>query len=194
MRIAYIRVSSRDQNLDMQLRYLEPLGFDKLYTEKSTGTKRLPELEKCLEHIREQDTLIVYKFDRLGRTLASIIHAIDQVRQKKATIISVSENIDSSTPGGRAMINMIALLAEYEHDLIVERCADGREAAKKRGVKFGRPTGTGNKEKSESCALLYQAGQTIPAIQTALDIKSRQTVYNYLREQGITPGRRKKDD
>lgn len=192
MRIAYIRVSSREQNTDMQLKSIEASGYDKLYVEKRTGTKRLPELEKCIDSIRKNDTLIVYKLDRLGRTLAGIIITINTIRKKEASILSVSENIDTTTPGGRAMINMIALLAEYEHDLIIERCADGREAAKKRGAKFGRPTGTGNKDKAQSCALLYQSGQTITAIQKALKIQSRQTVYKYLNINGIIPNRRKK--
>lgn len=176
----------------MQLQSLEASGHEKLYTEKRTGTKRLPELERCLAELRGNDTLIVYRLDRLGRTISGIVHAIDTVRQKNAFIISISENINTSTPAGRAMINMIALLAEYEHDLIVERCADGREAAKKRGVKFGRPADSGNKETAASCALLYQSGQTIAAIQKALNIKSRDTVYNYLKTNNIKPNRRAK--
>lgn len=192
MKIAYIRVSSREQNPDMQIQSLQTVGYDKMYIEKRTGTKQLPELEKCIESIRENDTLIVYKCDRLGRTLAGIIKAIDTIRQKKARLISVSENINSDTPGGRAMLNMIALLAEYEHDLIVERCADGREAAIKRGINFGRPLGSSNKEAAESCVLLYQSGQSIASIQKSLNIKSRDTIYRYLKAAGILPNRLKK--
>lgn len=176
----------------MQIDLLKKAGYEKLYIEKSTGTKRLPELEKCINDLRENDTLIVYRLDRLGRTISGIIKAIYEVTEKKAFITSVSENIDTTTPGGRAMIHMVALLAEYEHDLIVERCADGREAAKKRGVKFGRPDDSGNKSAAESCITLYKAGQSIASIQKSLNIKSRDTVYNYLKQGGITPNRRKK--
>lgn len=190
MRIAYTRVSSRDQNPDMQHQLLKNAGFDKLYTEKRTGTKSLPELEKCINDIRENDTLIVYRLDRLGRTVRAIVQAVYTISQKGAVIISVSEKIDTSTPGGRAMVNMIALLAEYEHDLIVERCDDGREAARNRGVKFGRPEGSRNNEASGSSVTLYKAGHSISDIQKSLNIKSRSTVYQYLKAAGVLPDRK----
>lgn len=192
MKIAYIRVSSREQNPDMQIQALQAAGYDKAYTEKRTGTKHLPELERCLTELRENDFIIVYKLDRLGRTLSGILETLNTIREKKANIISITENIDTTTITGRAMFNMIGLLAEYEHDSILERCADGRTAAKKRGVKFGRPSGSANIEAAKSCVILYQSGQSIASIQKSLNIKSRDTVYNYLKQGGIIPNRRKK--
>lgn len=192
MVIAYARVSSRDQNPDMQLRQLEQYGYDKLFSEKRTGMKVLPELEKCLDELREGDELIIYRLDRLGRTLAAIVKAANRIREKKATLVSLSDNFDTKTTAGRMMMNMIAVLAEYEHDLIIERCADGREAAKKRGVTFGRPEGSGNNVAAQACVTLYGNGLKVCEIQQLLGIKSRDTVYRYLSNAGVTTSRRKK--
>ena len=190
MKIAYARVSSRDQNPDMQMKLLKKHGYDKIYSEKRTGTKILPELEKCLDELRKGDELVVYRLDRLGRTLAAIVKAANRVREKEATIVSLTDHFDSKTTSGRMMMNMIAVLAEYEHDLIVERCTDGRIAARTRGVKFGRPKGSGNSDAAKSCAILYNNGMAVSEIQKALKIKSNNTVYRYIKAAGIEPARR----
>lgn len=189
MIIAYARVSSRDQNPDMQLGQLKRYGYDKLFSEKRTGMKVLPELEKCLEELRAGDELIIYRLDRLGRTLAAIVKAANRVREKKATLVSLSDNFDTKTTAGRMMMNMIAVLAEYEHDLIVERCSDGREAAKKRGVRFGRPEGSGNTVTAQACVTLYGNGIKVREIQQILKIQSRDTVYRHLKTAGISANR-----
>jgi len=193
MRIAYYRVSSKTQKHDMQeFKLLQTAGFDKVYKEKVSGVKKLAELERCLADLREGDVLIVYKLDRLGRTTLSIVRSMQTVLDKKADLISISEGLDSTTPMGRAMMQFSAILSEIEYYRIKERTADGREAAKARGVRFGRPEGSGKKDPDNSIVILYNAGQKIEAIQKALQIKSRDTIYRKLEENGIRPNRRNK--
>lgn len=189
MTFAYIRVSSRDQNPDMQFDLLNKAGYDRLYTEKKSGKKKLIELEKCLNELREGDTILVYDLDRLGRTALNIIETVYTLSKKKVHIKSLHDQIDTTTFGGKLVVHVLSLLAEKEHSDIITRCQDGRKAAMKRGKKFGRPKGSGNKEKAENCVILYNAGQSIESIKTALGI-SRDTIYRHLKDAGITPKRR----
>lgn len=189
MIFAYIRVSSRDQNPDMQLDLLQKAGYDRLYMEKQSGKKRLVELEKCINELREGDTILIYDIDRLGRTAMNIIETVYTLQKKQVHIKSLHDNIDTTTFGGKLVVHVLSLLAEKEHADIINRCQDGRKAAMKRGKKFGRPKGSGDKEKAENCVILYNAEQSVRSIMNTLNI-SRDTVYRYLQEAGITPKRR----
>jgi DNA invertase Pin-like site-specific DNA recombinase len=139
MKYGYARVSSVEQNLDLQLAALRRAKCDHVYQEKLSGkaaTKR-PALARCLKTLRAGDTLIVWKLDRLGRSLREIITMLDDLQERGVKFHSLTEAIDSATPTGRAMWQMIGVLAELERSLIVERTRAGLAAAKSRGVKFG---------------------------------------------------------
>lgn len=139
MKIGYARVSTDDQNPDLQLDALKRAGCEKIYVDKISGAKRQrPELNKCLAKLDDDDVLIVWKLDRLGRSLHDLIAFLDDLKERNIQFQSLTESIDTETPTGRAMWQMIGILAELERSLIKERTKAGREAAKARGVKMGR--------------------------------------------------------
>ena len=135
----YARVSTEDQNPAMQLAALTAAGCEKLFKDEVTGAHaNRPSLIRCLKALETGDTLIVWKLDRLGRSLRDLIQMLDDFKQRGVKFRSLTEAIDTETPTGRAMWQMIGVLAELERSLIVERTRAGVKAAQKRGVKFGR--------------------------------------------------------
>lgn len=142
MKIGYARVSTRDQSLDMQVEALQNSGCEKIYQEKISGsTKDRPELAKLLEHLREGDTLIVWRLDRLGRSLKNIIDLVLDLSQKKVNIKGLTDGVDTGTTNGRLFLNFMASFAEYERELIKERTKAGLSAARTKGRMGGRPKG-----------------------------------------------------
>jgi DNA invertase Pin-like site-specific DNA recombinase len=139
MKIGYCRVSTEEQNPDLQLTALNQAGCKRIFTDKASGanTKR-PELIKCLNALNAGDVLTVWKLDRLGRSLRDLIALLDNLKERGVAFRSVTEAIDTTTPTGRAMWQMIGILAELEKSLIQERTKAGRAAAIARGVKMGR--------------------------------------------------------
>ncbi len=142
MLIGYARVSTRDQNLDAQIDQLKAAGAEKVFQEKVSGSElrnRL-ELKELLGFIREGDTLLVTKLDRLGRSVHDLIKIVHQLGEAKAHLKVMRPDMDTATAQGRMIFNIFAALAEFERELIAERTYEGIEAAKARGVVFGRPT------------------------------------------------------
>ena len=139
MKYGYARVSTEDQNPAMQLAALKKAGCAKLFKDEVTGAHvNRPALTRCLKTLKTGDMLIVWKLDRLGRSLRDLIHMLDGVTQQGIKFRSLTEAIDTETPTGRAMWQMIGVLAELERSLIAERTRAGVKAAQRRGVKFGR--------------------------------------------------------
>ena len=139
--IGYARVSTREQNLDMQIAALERAGVhpDALHVEKvSSGVANRPKLWAALEELRPGDTLVVYKMDRLARSVSELIQIMVQIRDAGANFASVTEKIDTTTAIGKLYFHMSAAFAEFERDLIRERTSAGVRAAVERGVRFGR--------------------------------------------------------
>lgn len=188
-RIGYARVSTVGQNLDMQIAALEKSDCDRIFVEKVSGVKERPELQAALKYMRAGDTLIVYKFDRIGRSLKDLVNIFADLQKRDIGLISLNDNIDASSNSGKFMMNVFAALAEFERTIIIERCQAGREEAKRKGKQFGRPKGI-PKDKITACSSLYKSGLTITAIQKQLNIKSKSTVYRLLRLNGIGPNRR----
>src|SRR5713226_9540523 len=139
MKIGYARVSSTDQNPAVQLTALKRERWRRLFTDTASGASRKrPELDKCLKRLKAGDVLIVWKLDRLGRSLRDLITLLDELKGQGVKFKSLTESIDTQTPTGRAMWQMVGVLAELERSLISERTQAGRAAAVARGVKMGR--------------------------------------------------------
>lgn len=184
MRIGYARVSTTSQNLDMQVTALTDAGCDKIYTEKVSGVGDRTELKAVLEYLRDGDSLVIYKLDRLGRNMKDLLATIEQLQQKNVSLVSLRDNIDTGSTTGKLVLHIFASLAEFERDLIKERSAEGRREAKKKGVRFGRPKQP-KPERASMCAQLYRNGNSVSSIMRTTGIKSRNTVYKYLRMEGI---------
>ncbi|WP_295221098.1 recombinase family protein [uncultured Chryseobacterium sp.] len=140
MKIGYVRISTRDQNLDLQIEALEKAGCEKIYEEKISGTtKNLPELDKMIEQFQKGDELYVWRLDRLGRSVKNII---DLVLSDKGIIIKgFTDGVDTATANGRLFLNLIASPAEYERELIRKRTNAGLQSARAKGRLGGRPKG-----------------------------------------------------
>jgi len=139
MKYGYARVSTDDQNTDMQLAALKRAGCGKTFVDegRSGTTLSRPALQRCLKQLEHGDTLTVWKLDRLGRSVRDVVNTLHDLSGRGVQFQSLTEQIDTTHPLGKAMLHMVALLAELERGLIVERTRAGQLAAKKRGVKFG---------------------------------------------------------
>jgi DNA invertase Pin-like site-specific DNA recombinase len=188
MKIGYARVSSSGQHLDVQQTALTDAGCEKIYAEKVSGVGERAELQAALQFLREGDTLVIYKLDRLGRSLKDLLDIIEQLLKRNISLVSLKDNIDTGSTTGKLTLHIFASLAEVERDLIKERTEEGRREAKKKGVRFGRPKQP-KPEKADICAQLYRNGNTVAVIMRTTGIRSRNTVYKYLRMAGLEPNR-----
>ncbi len=184
MKIAYARVSTKDQSFDLQLDALKEAGCDKIYKEVVSGAKSERKvLKELLENIRSGDVLIVYKLDRLGRSLRDLVDIITLLQEKKIGFKSLHDPIDTTTPQGRLVFNIFASLAEFERELIRERTNAGLSSARARGRKGGRPKGLSKEAESTACAAetLYRERKlSVQEIADKLGI-AKSTLYSYLR-------------
>jgi len=141
MKFAYARVSTKDQNLSLQLDALKAVNCDEYISEKvSSRHKERPEWDGLLHKLRAGDTLIVYKLDRIARSTTELLRIVEDFQIRGIALKSLQEPwADTTSSVGKLIITVMAGIAEFERDLIRQRSHDGREAAKKRGVKFGRP-------------------------------------------------------
>ena len=137
--VAYVRVSTVEQNEDRQLEGLKKYKIDKWFTEKVSGkdTNR-PELQRMLEYVREGDTVYIHEFSRLARSTKDLLQIVEDLQSKGVHLVSNHENIDTSTPSGKLMLTMIGAIAEFERQNLLERQREGIAEAKKRGAYKGR--------------------------------------------------------
>jgi DNA invertase Pin-like site-specific DNA recombinase len=139
MLIGYARVSREDQNLDLQLQALNKAGCERIFSDKKSGAQKTRKgLEDALSHLRANDTLVVWKLDRLGRTVKQLVDLVTELEAKRIHFKSLSNDIDTSTSGGRFFFHIMASLAQMERELIVERTKAGLDAARKLGRVGGR--------------------------------------------------------
>ncbi|SEJ75930.1 Site-specific DNA recombinase [Dyadobacter sp. SG02] len=184
MIFGYARVSTQDQNLNLQIDDLKKSGCERIFREKVSSVKERPELNKLLDMAREGDTIIVWKLDRLGRSLKDLIHLINEFQQRQIGFQSLNDAIDTTTAQGRLFFNIFASLAEFERDLIRERTKAGLSAARARGRMGGKPKGlsTAAMSKAHAAKALYdKRDKTGEEIGKVLGI-SRATVYRYIKE------------
>ncbi|MBL5964570.1 recombinase family protein [Lelliottia amnigena] len=139
MLIGYVRVSTNDQNTDLQRQALERAGCDQIFEEKMSGTvANRPVIKKLLRTLNEGDTLVVWKLDRLGRSMRNLVLLVDELRQRGIHFRSLTDSIDTSSPMGRFIFHIMSALAEMERELIVERTRAGLAAARENGRIGGR--------------------------------------------------------
>jgi len=177
--IGYARVSTTSQHLDMQLDALTASGCTRIHTDTASGAlSARPGLDQALAELDEGDTLVVWRLDRLGRSLPHLVATIDTLTKRGVNLKSLHEAIDTTTPTGRLMVHLIAsLAAEFERELTIERTIAGLEAAKARGANLGRPT-VWTPERAEAATALLAAGATVTQTAAALGV-SRATIYRH---------------
>jgi DNA invertase Pin-like site-specific DNA recombinase len=182
MLIGYARVSTQEQNLELQINALQAAGCKKIFTEKASGAQRdRPELKAALEYMRanEDDTLVVWKLDRLARSLRQLIDTIEELEKKGIGFKSLTENIDTTTSGGRLVFHIFGALAEFERILIKERTMAGLKAAKAMGKKGGRPQALQAEDLRDAKALLKNKKITVKEVAKRLKVDPS-TLYRYL--------------
>ena len=160
-RIGYARVSSTGQSLEVQLEKLNHAQCDRIYQEKRSGqTADRPEFQSCMDYLREGDTLIITRLDRLARSVIHLAKLAKRFETEKIDLLVLDQKIDTSTSTGRLMFNMLASIAEFENDLRTERQAEGIAKAREKGVRFGRPPKLTNAKRQDIYSR-RQAGATI---------------------------------
>ena len=183
MLIGYARISTHDQNLDLQKDALEKAGCKKIYVEQMSGSSRIrPELEKTLEMLRNGDTLVVWRLDRLGRSLKHLIELITKLEQREIGLKSLMESMDTTTSGGKLIFHIFGALAEFEHNLIKERTSAGLAAARARGRNGGRPLKLDEKKRELAIKLYNEKERSIKEICQIMGV-SKPTLYSYIHKQ-----------
>jgi DNA invertase Pin-like site-specific DNA recombinase len=181
MLVGYARVSTQDQTLDLQKDALEKIGCSKIYTDTASGAKaERVGLEEALEYVREGDILVVWRLDRLGRSLKHLIETITILNSRGIGFKSIQENVDTTTSGGKLVFHIFGALAEFERDIIRERTQAGLTAARARGRKGGRPKALTPKTVEQAKTLYNSRKDSIDEICRTLHI-SRATLYRYLK-------------
>lgn len=182
MIIGYARVSKVDQNLQLQLDALTQVGCLKIFEEKISGKNRSrPELDAMLQMLRPGDRVVVWKLDRIGRSMKHLIELVEFFDANDVEFVSLQENIDTSTPTGRMLFHIMAALAQFEREMIQERTQAGLEAARARGRKGGRPRV--DSEAVQRAIKLYESKEyTVKEIEEMTGV-SRSTLYKRLAER-----------
>jgi DNA invertase Pin-like site-specific DNA recombinase len=181
MRIGYARVSTTDQTLDLQKDALQKAGCERIFTDTASGAKseRIG-LDEALSYVRPGDTLVVWRLDRLGRSLKHLIETITALNAKSIGFKSITEAIDTTTSGGKLVFHIFGALAEFERDIILERTQAGLLAARARGRNGGRPKALTQKKAQMAQALYADKNNTVSDICKTVNI-SRATLYRYIK-------------
>ena len=157
MKYGYMRTSKISQELQLQEDALLKYGVDKIYHEQISGVKKRPELQKLFKQLQPGDLVVVWKLDRLGRTTKELLEMIDYFDKDNIKFVSLTENIDTSSPSGKFLVTVLCAMAAMERDVLIQRTKAGLEAAKKRGKTGGRPK-TAN-DKVKEALTLYKSGE-----------------------------------
>src|SRR5438552_13612278 len=179
MRIGYARVSTRDQNLEMQLDALNKAGCRRIFTDKLSGAQvERPGLKEALSHLREADTLVVWKLDRLGRSVKGLVDLVNELEVQKVHFQSITDGVDTKTPAGRFFFHVMASLAQMERELLAERTRAGLAAARRRG-RIGRRKRRMTPGKVESARKLLRSGMAPREVAENLGV-SIPTLYRWV--------------
>lgn len=191
MKIGYARVSTRDQNPAFQVDALKAAGCERIYQDVASGAKTArPALDELLGHLRAGDVLVIWKLDRMGRSLKHLVELAGNLMERKVGLLSLNDPIDTTSAQGRFVFNLFATLAEFERELIRERTQAGLTAARARGRVGGRPKGLSPQAEATALAAetLYRERKLpVAAIAQKLHL-SKSTLYSYLRHRGVEIG------
>ncbi|HBS26160.1 MAG TPA: hypothetical protein DD827_03355 [Gammaproteobacteria bacterium] len=180
MKIGYARISTAAQDTRLQCDALKAAGCEKIVSEQASGSSaKRPKLDKLLCSLKSGDILTVWRLDRLGRSLPHLIEAVHNLEKKGAGFQSLSEEINTTTAGGRLIFHLMGALAEFERSLIIERTQAGLNAARKRGAKFGRPRSL-TPSQIKHAAKLIDAGERPAFVARSLSV-DRSTLYRALK-------------
>ena len=185
MNIGYARVSTQDQNADLQLDALRAAGCEQVFVEKVTGSglKTRPEWEVCLRTMRRDDTLVVWRLDRLGRSLKDLVEIIQVIEERAVGFRSLTENIDTTSAAGKLIFHVFGALAEFEHSLIRERTKAGLAAARARGRMGGRKPKLSKADVKKAAAMLRDPNVTKTEVAEHFGI-TRMTLNQALKREG----------
>jgi len=179
MLIGYARVSTHDQNPALQLDALTQAGCEKIFTEKASGAQReRPELQAALDYMRPGDTLVVWKLDRLARSLKQLIETVERLEERENGFRSLTEALDTTTSGGKLVFHIFGALAEFERAIIQERTKACLESARARGRLGGRPPALAHEDVIAAKALLRDPGITMAQAAKRLGV-SPSTLYRH---------------
>lgn len=180
MQIGYARVSTQDQDTVLQLDALQQAGCEKIFTEKASGAQRdRPELKAALDYLRSGDTLVVWKLDRLARSLRQLIDTFEHLQERQIGLRSLTEAIDTTTPGGTLIFHIFGALAEFERSLLRERTLAGLASARARGRVGGRPPALTDTNLDVAKALLRDPSITVEKVAKTLGV-SPATLYRHI--------------
>lgn len=184
--IGYARVSTDEQNLELQVDALKSAGCDRVFTDKVSGAaSQKPGLEELLKYVRAGDTLVVWKLDRLGRTVKGLVDFVESLHSSEVHFKSLTDSIDTSTPSGRFFFHIMCAMAEMERELIRERTRAGLSAARARGKLGGRPSKM-NAAKLDAARRWLEGGMPVNEVAAHLNV-SRATLYRALASTAPSP-------
>lgn len=184
--IGYCRTSTQDQNLDLQLDALKAAGVERVFEDRASGARLdRPGLADCLAYVRAGDTLVVWKLDRLGRSLSHLLKIADELQERGVDLVITTLGVDTRTPAGRMLYSLLGAIAEFERELIRERVSAGLEAARARGRVGGRPRALTDRQARTAREMYAERGEDGKRLHTVAQIAAevgcgRSTVYRYL--------------
>ena len=186
MIVGYARVSTEEQNSDLQKQALLKAGCEEIFDEHGFSGMHIdrPKLKKVINSLKKGDVLVVWKLDRLGRSLSHLVTLIEGFAKNGIQFKSLTENIDTTSPGGTLIFHMMAAMAQFERNLMVERTKAGLAAAKNRGEIMGRPKKMNTERYEVAIQLLKEGKKKIPEIAHILKV-SRQTIYNEIKRRKL---------
>lgn len=167
-------VSTEDQNLDAQLDALKASGAQRIFSDKISGSlRKRPELDRLLDQLREEDVIVVTKYDRLARSLRDLLDLVEVIKARGAGFRSLAEDIDTTTPAGRLVFHVFASIAQFERERISERTKEGLEAARKRGRVGGRPPALSEAQRIEVRRMRDEDGRALPEIAKLFKVSTK---------------------
>ncbi len=188
MKIGYARISTKGQHLDLQIDALKKAGCVKIYKDIISGSlANRPALDQLLNDVNKNDVIIIWKLDRLGRSLKNLVDLINMLNEKEVGLQSINDPVDTTTAQGRLIFNIFGSLAEFERELIKERTLAGLEAAREKGNIGGRPKGLTKKAQNIALTAEYLYKEEKLSVNEILDQLSigRATLYRYLKYRNV---------
>lgn len=181
-RIGYARVSTSDQNLDLQITALRTAGCGEVFTDQGISGANFgrPGLSAAMAKLRPSGMLVVWRLDRLGRSLIDLIQTINDLSTQQVEFRSLTENIDTSTSGGRLLFHVMGAMAEFERAIISERTKAGMASARTRGAQIGRPRSLTLEQRAEACRAIQTDGLSIEEVAQRFGVHTK-TLQRYFR-------------